>query len=323
MDIDRRHLLAATLAGLAASPLRATAATAWPSMPLTLTVPFAAGGGTDMLARALAVLLGDALKGSVIVDNRAGAAGNIGAEMVARDTTRHRLLFTTASIAVNQSLYTDLRYSLAKDLQPVSMLTSSPLVLAVPGSGEARSLDDLKRMAAKRSGGLNFGSPGNGTTSHLGGVVLAQALGMPAQHVPYKGAGPVTAALIGKEVDFSMIAAVAAAPHLRSGALRALGIAGRQAPPGMESVPLLTKAHPQVEFDNWQCLFASHYQPAEDVARLYREIAAILRQPDVVAKIHGDGALPLGLDPAKTTAMLNAEVARYRKIVQDFRITVG
>ncbi|MDO9406707.1 MAG: tripartite tricarboxylate transporter substrate-binding protein [Polaromonas sp.] len=319
--LNRREALAVA-AGALAFPL-ASAADPWPASTLTLTVPFAAGGGTDLLARALALKLAPVLGISVIVDNRAGAAGNIGAEAVVRDQTRHKLLFTTAAIAVNQSLYKNLRYNLVDDLQPVSMLTSSPLVLAVPANSDVKSVSDLRRIASAKAGGLDYGSPGNGTTSHLAGVVFAKSLGVQATHVPYKGAGPVCTALAAKEIDFALIAAVAATPFIRSGILRAIGIAGKQAPPGMENIPLLTKDFPQVEFDNWQALFAPRSQPRADVDRLHRDIAAILKTPDVIEKISADGALPLGLTPEKTAAMLATEVERYARIVREFGVVVS
>ncbi|HTJ99662.1 MAG TPA: tripartite tricarboxylate transporter substrate binding protein [Bordetella sp.] len=311
----------ATLGGLVYSRSYA-ADDAWPTMPITLTVPFSAGGGTDLLARTLAQQLSTKWNASVIVENKPGAAGNIGAEVVARDQTRHRLLFTTASISVNQTLYKNLAFALGKDLLPVSMLTSSPLVLTVPGSSTVKSVDDLLAQAKSTAGGLNYGSPGIGTTSHLGCAVLSNTLGFKATHIPYKGAGQVLTALIGKEIDFSMLAAVAAAPHLRSGALRAIGIAGRTTPPGMDGIPLLTERNPTIDFDNWQALFAPASLPQSDIDKLYGAMNEILKTPDVVHKINLDGATPLGLSPAETAQKVATEVQRYKSIVEQFNITV-
>lgn len=322
MGIKRRGMLLGMLAATGGA-WAASGGKRWPSMPVTLTVPFSPGGGTDMLARTIAEKLSARLGVSVIVENKPGAAGNIGAEMVARDTTAHRLLFTTASIAVNPSLYKNLRYDVRKDLVPVSLLTSSPLVLAVPGKSDIHSVDDLRRQAARRDGGLNYGSPGTGTTSHLGCAALSREAGLASTHIPYKGAGQVATALIAGEIDFTMLAAVAAAGHVRTGAIRAIGIAGRRSPPGMESVPLLATSYPQVEFDNWQALFAPPGFDAQDVASLQRGLAAILALPDVAEKIRADGAAPLGLAPQATARLVDEEVARYAKIVKDFQIQVG
>jgi len=322
MNVNRRAVVTAALA-LAGGRSLASEARTWPAMPLTLTVPFSPGGGTDMLARTLAEKLSTRLGLSVIVENKPGAAGNIGAEMVVRDKTGHRLLFTTASIAVNPSLYKGLRYDVERDLVPVSMLTSSPLVLAVPGSSDVRSLEDLRRAGASRPDGLNYGSPGTGTTSHLGCAVLSKAMALPATHIPYKGAGQVTTALIAREIDFSMLAAVAATGHIRNGTLRAIGIAGTQAPPGLEGVPLLAHDNPQLEFDNWQALFAPASLEARHVEWLQQALQTVLQQPDIIEKIKGEGATPLGLAPAPTARQVRAELERYAKIVRDFDIQVG
>ncbi|AOB31758.1 hypothetical protein AKI39_15215 [Bordetella sp. H567] len=311
----------ASMAGLVCRGAHA-ASDKWPAMPLTLTVPFSAGGGTDLLARTLAQQLGAKWGESIIVENKPGAAGNIGAELVARDRTRHRLLFTTASIAVNQTLYKNLSFRLDKEILPVSMLTSSPLVLTVPGTSQVKSLSDLLAAVGKAPSGLNYGSPGIGTTSHLGCAVLSSTLDFKGTHIPYKGAGQVLTALIGKEIDFSMLAAVAVAPHLRSGALRAIGIAGRASPPGMEGIPLLTLNNPRLEFDNWQALFAPAVLPASDIDKLYGALKEVLKTPDVIHKINSDGATPLGLSPAETAIKVDDEVQRYKAIIEQFDISV-
>lgn len=301
----------------------ARAASAWPAGVVTIILPYAAGGGTDLLARTLAERLTQALGQSFIVENRPGAAGNIGASLAAHDTSGYKLLFTTASIAVNQTLYKDLQYRLATDLQAVSMATSSPLILSVPANSPVKSVDDLKQLAAQKAGGLSYGSPGIGTTSHLGCAVLMQTLGIKGTHIPYKGASQVSTALIGDEIDCSMLAAVAVSPHLRNGTIRAIGIAGTQSPPGIEDVPLLTKIDPQVEFDNWQAMFAPRVLDGASVDKLAQAMRKILTTPEVVTIINRDAATPIGLDPAATTKKVNDEIARYKKIVEDFHISLS
>jgi tripartite-type tricarboxylate transporter receptor subunit TctC len=319
MNFTRRQIMLSTLGSIAWSKAFALDSK-WPNSLVTFIVPFAPGGGTDTLARTIADQLSGRLGASVIVDNRPGAAGNIGANLAARDTTRQKLLFTTASIAVNRSLYKGLQYDLIRDLQPVSMLTSSPLVLVVPGSGPIKSLDHLKKQAGLKREGLNYGSPGIGTTSQLGCAVLTQALGIKAVHIPYNGASHVTTALMGQQIDFSMLAAVAVTPQLRSGALRAIGIAGRNSPPGISGVPLLTDVDAGLDFDNWQTLFAPRTLEATYVDHLYRELQAILQLPAVIKKINADGALPLGLSPSETASKVTSEVTRYKKIIDAFKI---
>lgn len=321
--IRRKMLISA--AGVAASALcsRSYGRKNWPRGPITFVVPYTAGGGTDLLARALAQRLGPRLGTSIIIDNRPGAAGNIGAATVAHDNSDYKFLFTTTTIAISESLYKHLNYNLAADLQPVSMLTSSPLVLVVPGSSSVHTLHDLIELARTKAGGLNFGSPGVGSTSHLGCAVLTHELKFKASHIPYKGASQVVLALISGQVDFSMLAAVAVAPALRQGTLRALGIAGSHPPPGIEQAPLLARTYPQLQFDNWQTLFAPRGVSAAIVNRLDTELQSILKEPDIIRIIHADGATPLGYPPKKTASVVNGDVARYRKIIDEIHIVMG
>jgi tripartite-type tricarboxylate transporter receptor subunit TctC len=316
----RKILISATGTAAGALCCRSYGAKAWPQAPISFIVPYTAGGGTDLLARALAQRLSPRLGTSVIVENRPGAAGNIGAAVVAHDNSDYKLLFTTATIAISASLYKHLNYRLATDLLPVSVVTSSPLVLVVPASSSSHTLHDLVELARTKSGGLNFGSPGVGSTSHLGCAMLTHALNFKALHIPYKGASQVVLALISGQVDFSVLAAVAAAPALRQGTLRILGIAGAHPPPGIGQAPLLARTYPQLRFDNWQALFAPRAASAAMVNRLDAELQSILKEPDIVDMIHANGATPLGYSPKKTASFINEEVAHYRKIIDEVQI---
>ncbi len=289
----------------------------WPSRTVILTVPFAAGGGTDNLARALAERLGRKLGQTFIVENKPGAGGNIGAEAVALDKSAHMLLFTTASVAVNRSLYPALRYDITRDFLPVALVSSSPLVLVVGGRSSIASVGELAKSAAAKAGGLDFGSPGAGTTSHLGGALLAQLAGFPAVHVPFRGAGPLVTALAAGQLDYSLMAAVAAMPHLRSGQLKALGIAGRRPLPDLATVPSLSQTYTRLEVDNWQALFAPRLLGEAAAARLGAAVADVLKEPDVRARVYADGATPVGLAPEATAAFLKSEIERYAKLVKD------
>lgn len=314
----RRWLL--SHGALASAPwmvLGAQAQGAWPSRTVTLTVPFAAGGGTDGLARTLAERLGKKLGQTFIVENRPGAGGNIGAEAVAVDRSSHTLLFTTASVAVNRSLYPALRYDITRDFLPVALVSSSPLVLVVGAKSTIASVADMPKAASAKSGGLDFGSPGAGTTSHLGGALLSQLAGFNAVHVPFRGAGPLVTALAAGQLDYALMAAVAALPHIRSGQLRALGIAGRKPLPDLATAPRLTDVYPTLEVDNWQALFAPKALGASVVSSLSAAVIEVLKEPDVRARIYADGATPVGLAPDATAAFLKGEIVRYAKLVKD------
>jgi tripartite-type tricarboxylate transporter receptor subunit TctC len=306
----------AVLAGAAVAPASAQTDT-WPTRTVTLTVPFAAGGGTDTLARTLAERLGRRFGQTFVVENKPGAGGNIGAEAVALDKSAHMLLFTTASVAVNRSLYPGLRFDIRRDFRPVALVSSSPLVLVVGGKSSLESIDGLAKAATVKPGGLDFGSPGAGTTSHLGGALLAQLAGFKAVHVPFRGAGPLVTALAAGQLDYSLMAAVAAMPHLRSGQLRALGIAGRKPLADLATAPRLAERYPALEVDNWQALFAPQALGAAATDTLAAAVLDILKEPDVRSRIYADGATPVGLAPAATAAFLQTEIDRYAKLVRD------
>jgi tripartite-type tricarboxylate transporter receptor subunit TctC len=319
MSGSRRRWLQsqAALACGAAWPALAQQPDAWPTRTVTLTVPFAAGGGTDTLARTLAERLGRRFAQTFVVENKPGAGGNIGAEAVALDKSAHLLLFTTASVAVNRSLYPGLRFDIRRDFRPVALVSSSPLVLVVGGKSSLESVDSLAKAATAKAGGLDFGSPGAGTTSHLGGALLAQLAGFKAVHVPFRGAGPLVTALAAGQLDYSLMAAVAAMPHLRSGQLRALGIAGRKPLPDLATAPRLAERYPALEVDNWQALFAPQAISAAATEKLAAAIVEILKEPEVRSRIYADGATPVGLAPTATAAFLQTEIDRYAKLVRD------
>jgi tripartite-type tricarboxylate transporter receptor subunit TctC len=321
MQWSRRQWLASQGAWVASGCSVAGVALAqpatWPSRTVTLTVPFAAGGGTDTLARTLAERLGSRFGQTFVVENKPGAGGNIGAEGVALDKSAHMLLFTTASVAVNRSLYANLKYDITRDFRPVALVSSSPLVLVVGGKSAVDSVDALARAAAAKAGGLDFGSPGAGTTSHLGGALLAQLAGFKAVHVPYRGAGPLVTALAAGQLDYSLMAAVAAMPHLRSGQLRALGIAGRKPLPELATAPRLAERYAALEVDNWQALFAPNAVPAAAAVRLSTAVTEILTEPEVRSRVYADGATPVGLAPDATAKFLQREIERYAKLVKD------
>lgn len=322
MNLQRRHWLACGGTAVLSLATPFARAQAWPEKPVTLVVPFAAGGGTDTLARTIAEQLSRRLGQSFVVENKPGAGGNIGAEAVARDTSGHQLLFTTASVAVNRTLYRNLRFDITKDFRPVALVTSSPLVLAVSAKSKATDLDSLVELARGKPNGLDFGSTGAGTTSHLGGALLAQVLQMKAVHIPYRGAGPLLTALVGGQLDYALLAAVAVMPQIRSGQIRALGIAGKKPLPDLATITRLAEKRPQLEVDNWQALFAPAAMPAPALARLSGAMTELLKDADVRARIYADGATPLGLGPDASKSFVAAEIKRYADLVRVTGATV-
>jgi tripartite-type tricarboxylate transporter receptor subunit TctC len=329
--MKRRHLIltaSATGTSLAlpawaqtrpAAPAAAAApavTVAWPTENVRLIVPFAAGGGTDRLARLMAQRLGEKTGKSFVVENKPGAGGNIGAAEVVRAASANALLFTTASIAVSPFLYTRPGYDLLKDLQPVVQVSSSPLVLVVRTASPVKAASDLVAAASAKSGGLNYGSPGIGTTSHLGGFLMAQRLKMAASHVAYRGAGPAITALISGEIDFALMAAVAVLPFIKNGQLRAVGVAGNRPLADLATTPLLGGAPLGLDLDNWQGVFmATKAGPKGLVDRINATFNEVLRSQDVRTAVYADGATPVGGTSAALAGLLRSDGAKYGGIV--------
>lgn len=293
------------------------AAQEYPSKPIRIVVPFAPGGGTDLLARLLAQRLLEWHGQSATVDNRPGAGGNIGAELVARSAPDgYTLLFSTASLAVNVTLYPKLGYNLARDLVPVSLMASSPLVLTVHPSVPARSMKELIQVAKQRRGGVNFGSNGNGTTSHLSGLLLNQMTGAPLTHIPYKGAGAAINALLTGEVDIAFLAAFSATPHVKSGRFRALAVTTKLRSPALPEVPTLDSMYPGFETDNWFGLFVPAGTSPAIVQRLHGDVVKSIQHPDVKGFIDREGGNAVGNTPAEFTALIRRDIEKYGKLVK-------
>ncbi len=316
MNRRQLNLAALPIAWAAAHPLNGVAQTAaWPRENVRLVVPFAAGGGTDRLARLIAQRMGEKTGKSFIVENKPGAGGNIGAAQVAKSTDGHTLLFTTAAIAVSPFMFGKPGYDLSKDLLPVVHVSSSPLVLVTKPGGTINSLADLAKASAAKPNGLNYASPGVGTTSHLGGFMLTQQFKLNAKHVAYRGAGPATTAVMSGEVDFALMAAVAVIPFLKNKQLQALGVSAKRPLPDLPQAPLLGNPPNNLNFDNWQAVFAPSSMgatQAENVNKLFNEV---LRMPEVRAAVYSDGATPAGGTSKELSQLMRNDAAKYGGVV--------
>jgi tripartite-type tricarboxylate transporter receptor subunit TctC len=292
-------------------------AQAWPLKQVRLVVPFAPGGGADIVGRMLASRLADATGQPVLVDNRAGAGGNVGAEVVAKaPADGYTVLLTTNSIAVNASLYPKLAYSLVRDLAPVSLIANIPLVLVVHPSVPAKTVKEMVGLAKARKGGLNYGSNGSGTTSHLSGVLFATEAGVTMTHVPYKGGGPVMTALLSGEVDFGFTAIITAQPYLRSGRLRAIAVTTPKPSPAAPGLPTVAASYPGFETELWHGVFLPTGTPEPVASRLHEEVMKALRSTEMRGALERDGATPVGTTPAEFTAILVREVEKYARLVK-------
>jgi tripartite-type tricarboxylate transporter receptor subunit TctC len=321
MSLNRRQFGA--LAGSLALP--AAAQSAWPNRPLRIVVPFAPGGTTDLLARAMAPELQQRLGQPVVVDNKPGAGGNIGAAEVAKATDGHTLLMgTVGTHAINAALYPKLPYDPLKDFAPITLVAAVPNVLVLNPANAARygihSVPDLIRVARANPGKLNMASSGNGTSIHLAGELFKAMTGSYMLHFPYRGSAPALLDLTAGNVDLMFDNLPSALPQIKAGKLLALAVTSAQRSPAVPDLPTVAEAGgPQLkgyEASSWFGLLAPVHQPAEQVARLQREAAAALNTPLLRERLASQGAVAGGGTSAEFAALIAAETAKWARVVK-------
>jgi tripartite-type tricarboxylate transporter receptor subunit TctC len=296
------------------------AAQDYPSKSLRLIVPAAPGGGADFLARIVGIKLSEAMAQSVVVDNRAGASGTIAADITAKSAGDGYtvLMGQSTSIVIAPQIYQKLNYDTLRDLKPVTLVAEVPNVLVVHPSVPANSVKDLIALAKAKPGLLNFGSSGNGAPTHLAGEMFKTATGTRMVHVPYKGAGPATNALIAGEIQVMFAPIVAVLPHVKAGRLRALGVtsAGRSA--AAPELPTLSESGlTGYEISSWFGLFVPSSTPDVVVDKLYRETLRVLKSQDVIDRFSKEGAEPVGSTPAQFNTYVRQEYVKYAKVIKD------
>jgi len=293
----------------------------YPTRALRIVLPFAAGGGTDLLARLLGQRFHESMGQPATVDNRIGAGGNIGAEILARSAPDgYTLMVSTASTAVNVSLYPKLTFDARKDLIPVSQLGSSAVVLTVHPSVPARTPQELVALSKRVKGGLNYGSNGTGTTSHLAGVLFAQVAGIQFTHIPYKGVAPAMGALLGGQVEVGFPSTLSAQPLIRSGKARGLAVTTKRPASSLPDLPTLDSVWPGIDIDNWFVLFVPAGTPPAIIKRLHAETIKALQHPDMKGYMAREGAEMVGSSPAEAREFFMREVEKYAKIVKSAQI---
>ena len=310
--------LTATLAILA--PHAAAAADAYPAKPVRFVVAFPPGGGTDIIARSIAQKLAERIAQQVVVDNRPGAGGNIGTDMVAKSAPDgYTLLMGSAGpLAINASLFGKMPFDPIKDLAPVTLAASTPNVLVVHPALRAATLKELIALAKARPGEINFASSGQGTPAHLAGELFNLMAGVKMVHVPYKGAAPALADLLGGQVQIMFSTMPPALPHVRDGKLRALAVTSAKRSPAAPELPTVDEtALPGFEANTWHGVVVPAGTPGAIVARLNREIVAILHLPDVVERFSSQGAEALGSTPEEFAAYIKSETLKWAKVVRD------
>ena len=304
---------AAAITGCCASP---AAAQTWPQKTVRIVVPFQPGGGTDIQGRLLARKFAESMGQSFVVENRSGAGGNIGAEIVAKaPADGYSVLFTTASITVNVTLYRKLPFDAVRDLAPVSLFSSAPLILVVHPSVPVRSVKELVALARQQKGRLNAGSNGTGTTSHLAIEMLKQAAGIEVAHIPYKGGGPAVVALMAGEIDMRFAGALAVLPYVKQSRVKPIAVASLRKSQVMPDVPTLASVYPGFDADNWYAMFVPAATPKDIVARLHAETVKVLNTADMREVIRKDGAEPVGSTPDELAAYFRREVEKYARVI--------
>src|SRR5438128_719386 len=315
---NRRAFFAAVAGAFAAAVLPALAQT-YPDRPVRLVVPFPPGGPTDIVARPLAQALGTALKQAVVVENRGGAGGSIGADVVAKaPADGYTLLMgTVGTSAINGALYTNLPHDPVKDFTPIALVASSPVALVVNPASEIKSVREYVATAASNPGKVAFGSAGAGTPGHLTGEMFATAAHVKLQHVPYKGSAPAITDLLGNQIPSMFDPLQSVIPHIRSGKLRALAISGTARSAALPDVPTFAEAGVNgVESRAWWAVFGPANLPAEVAARLRAEIESIAKSSAFRDSLAAIG-VQSNVDGVPLAEFQRREVERWQKAVRD------
>ena len=290
----------------------------YPAKPIRWIAPFPPGGPVDLLARTVGQKLSEAFGQPVIIENRAGAAGNLGVDTAAKAPPDGYTLVIvpTGNIVVNPTLFPNLPYK-SSDLAPVTMLATVENVLVVNPSVPASSMSELVNYAKANPGKLTFASPGAGAQAHLAGELLKLTAGVDMVHVPYKGIGPALNDLLGGQVSMMFSQLSSALPHIRSGKLRALGVANLKRSAVLPDLPTIAEqGFPGFEAVSWYALMVPAGTPQDVISRLHTEVARILRLHDVKEKLAGLGAEPVGNSPEELAATIRSESARWADVIR-------
>ncbi len=328
--IARRSTLSCLLAG-AATVLAATwalpalAQDAWPNKPVRLVVPFAPGGSTDVIARMMAQKLTEVWGQTVVVDNRAGAGGNLGADIVAKSPADgYTLLFGTGSITINPQLYKKMPFDTKKDLVPVTNVASGPMLVVVPDDSPLTSVKDLIAQAKAKPGSINFGSAGVGSQVHLAGENFANAAGVDIVHVPYKGEAPAYTDLIAHQTQMMVGNFAAASALLGKGRLRALAVTSKQRMPSMPEVPTVSESGlPGFENTGWFGLLAPAGTPAPILARIHADVVKALASTEIKARLYVQGMTPVGNSPAEFVKAMDEESQHWATVVKNRKLSAN
>jgi tripartite-type tricarboxylate transporter receptor subunit TctC len=309
----------ATFALAAASAPGCALAQDWPARPVRLLVGFPVGGAADILARLHATRLQDAVGQSIVVDNRGGAGGVIATEMAARASPDgYTLLFTSLPHVINPPLYRKVAYHPVRDFQPVTLLVNVPLLMAVPAAQPIRSVKDVIAMAKSGTGRVNYGSGGNGSSSHLAMEMFKSMAGVDIQHIPYKGTGPLITDLLTGQISMTIASIVPLIPQVRAGKLRAIAVTGSRRSGALPDVPTIAEAGvPGYDMTNWFGILAPAGLPRPILARLDTALRKIVAAPDVREVYAQQGADGVGAGPEAFARVIAADIPKWERVVRE------
>jgi len=290
----------------------------YPTKPIRFISPFAPGGSTDVLARLLGQRLTESLGQTVVVENRPGAAGNIGAELVARaPADGYTMLLCASSLSINPSIQRKMPFDTRTDLAPITLVGTSPNALTIHPVLPARTVQELVALAKRRPNQLEYASGGIGTGGHMIGELFKHTAGVRFVHIPYKGSGPAALALLQGEAALAFNNIIAVASHLRTGRLRALAVTSAKRAPGFPDLPTIAESgYPGFEADSWYGVLTTGRAPVNVVATLNRELQRILANPDVVERLTSIGVLAAPTTPEAFARLIDDEMQKWRKVIE-------
>lgn len=319
----------ATVGLLGLIPMKQThaqeSAANFPSKTITIIVPFSAGGTTDILARLVGTHLSKKFGQSVVVENRAGAGGNIGTAAVARAPADGYTLVmgTIGTHTINPSLYKNMPYDAIKDFAPITRVAMVPNLLVANKDAPFNTVPELIAYGKANPGKLSFGSSGNGTTLHLSGELFKLKTGVNMTHIPYKGSSPAVADLISGQIDMIFDNMPSAYPQVKNGRLKALGVTSANRDPLLPNTPAVKETVPGFEVMSWFGLWAPAATPAPIVDKLNKEIVEIINKPEVQETIRAQGAMPKPETPKEFAAFINEETKKWADVVKDANVTIN
>jgi tripartite-type tricarboxylate transporter receptor subunit TctC len=290
----------------------------YPAKAVRIVIPFAPGGGSDIVGRILAQKLTELWGQQVVIDNRPGGGGNIGAVVVARaPADGYTLFFANANHTINPSLYKSLQYDADKDFAPTSLVAIVTNVLAVHPSVPARNVRELVALAKSRPGELNFASPGSGTSSHLAGELFRTMAGIQVVHIPYKGAAPAVTDLLGGQVSFTITSVLSVMPHVKAGKLRALGVTTAKRASALPELPTIAESGlPGFEVSNWYGILAPAGTARPAIDRIAADLARTIQVRDIAEKFSAQGAEPTSNTPEQFATYIRSEITKWSRVVQ-------